>query len=114
MSINILWLQRLWPVLRNSGPLITRLADVYVKRGADQKSAERMAEMAVLLDQILDERLKTVAQVDDLERLRQDLADLRSDLNQARPMVRRHPYILLLLLGEAVIILLLTLILVHI
>ena len=54
MSINIFWLQRLWPVLRNSGPLISRLADTYVKRGADQKSAEAMAEMAVLLDQILD------------------------------------------------------------
>ncbi|PKY12122.1 hypothetical protein B1757_01935 [Acidithiobacillus marinus] len=114
MSINILWLQRLWPVLRNSGPLITRLADVYVKRGADQKSAERMAEMAVLLDQILDERLKTVAQVDDLEHLRQDFADLRTALNRVHPPVRRNPYILLLLVGEAVIILLLILILVHI
>ncbi|MBU2841560.1 hypothetical protein [Acidithiobacillus thiooxidans] len=114
MSINIFWLQRLWPVLRNSGPLISRLADAYVKRGADQKSAERMAEMAVLLDQILDERLKTVAQVDDLEGLRQDLAALRSDVNHTRPVVRRNPYILLLLLGEAFIILLLILVLVHI
>ncbi|WP_414040891.1 hypothetical protein ACJU26_01990 [Acidithiobacillus sp. M4-SHS-6] len=114
MSINILWLQRLWPVLRNSGPLITRLADAYVKRGADRKSAERMAEMAVLLDQILDERLKTVAQVDDLENLRQDFAALRTDLNQVHPRLRRHPYLLLLLLGEAVIILLLILIWVHI
>lgn len=114
MSINILWLQRLWPVLRNSGPLITRLADAYVKRGADQKSAERMAEMAVLLDQILDERLKTVAQLDDLENLRQDLAALRSDLKQSRSPVWRNLSIRLLLLGEAVIILLLILILVHI
>ncbi len=114
MSINIFWLQRLWPVLRNSGPLISRLADAYVKRGADQKSAERMAEMAVLLDQILDERLKTVAQVDDLEGLRQDLAALRTEMGRAQPVARRNPYILLLLLGEVVIILLLILVLVHI
>ncbi len=58
--------------------------------------------------------LKTVAQVDDLEGLRQDLAALRSDVNHAQPVVRRNPYILLLLLGEAVIILLLILVLVHI
>ena len=113
MSINIFWLQRLWPVLRNSGPLISRLADTYVKRGADQKSAEAMAEMAVLLDQILDERLKSVAQADDVGALRQGLAALRSEVAKIRPAPRRNPYVLLLLLGEAVISVLLIVILVR-
>jgi hypothetical protein len=113
VSINILWLQRLWPVLRSSGPLISRLADVYVKRGADQKSAEVMAEMAVLLDQILDERLKSVAQADDIDALRQDLAALRADVDRISPAPRRNPYVLLLLLGEVVIGILLIMILVH-
>ena len=113
MSINLFWLQRLWPVLRNSGPLIARLADVYVKRGADQKSAEVMAEMAVLLDQILDERLKSVAQADDLEALRQDLTALRTAVARISPVPRRNPYVLLLLLGEAVIGVLLLVILVQ-
>ncbi|MBU2851621.1 hypothetical protein [Acidithiobacillus ferrivorans] len=113
MSINILWLQRLWPVLCSSGPLISRLADVYVKRGADQKSAEVMAEMAVLLDQILDERLKSVAQADDIDALRRDLAALRADVDSITPAPRRNPYVLLLLLGEVVIGILLIMILVH-
>ncbi|MDA8120813.1 MAG: hypothetical protein M0Z85_12440 [Gammaproteobacteria bacterium] len=113
MSINLFWLQRLWPVLRNSGPLIARLADVYVKRGADQKSAEVMAEMAVLLDQILDERLKSVAQADDVAALRQDLAALRSAVDRISPSSRRNPSVLLLLLGEAVISVLLIVILVR-
>ena len=113
MSINIFWLQRLWPVLRNSGPLISRLADAYVKRGADQKSAEAMAEMAVLLDQILDERLKSVAQADDMEALRQDLVALRSDVGRISPAPRRNPYVLLLFLGEVVISVLLIVILVR-
>jgi capsular polysaccharide biosynthesis protein len=113
VSINIFWLQRLWPVLRNSGPLISRLADAYVKRGADQKSAEAMAEMAVLLDQILDERLKSVAQVGDVRALQQDLAALRSEVAKIHPAPRRNPYVLLLLLGEVVIGVLLILILVH-
>ncbi len=113
MSINIFWLQRLWPVLRNSGPVISRLAEVYVKRGADQKSAEVMAEMAVLLDQILDERLKTVAHADDLENLRQELATLHANFQRVQPASRKNPYMLLLLLGEAVIIVLLIIILVH-
>ncbi|MFA7495666.1 MAG: hypothetical protein AB7C98_07165 [Acidithiobacillus sp.] len=113
MSINIFWLQRLWPVLRNSGPLISRLAETYVKRGADQKSAEVMAEMAVLLDQILDERLKSVAQAGDLDELRQELAALRTDLGRSQSVPRRQSYVWLLLLGEAVILLLLIIILVR-
>ncbi|MHB1202351.1 MAG: hypothetical protein ACYCZC_04300 [Acidithiobacillus sp.] len=113
MAINILWLQRLWPVLRNSGPLISRLADAYVKRGADQKSAETMAEMAVLLDQILDERLQPLPRREDLEALRQELAALRGQLSSAVGGRQRNPYLLLLLVGQVVIFILLMVILVR-
>lgn len=113
MAINILWLQRLWPVLRNSGPLISRLADVYVKRGADHKSAETMAEMAVLLDQIFDERLQSLPRQEDLEALRQEVAGLRGQLSSAVGGRRRNPYLLLLLLGQVAVFILLMVILVR-
>lgn len=113
MAINILWLQRLWPVLRNSGPLVSRLADAYVKRGADHKSAETMAEMAVLLDQILDERLQSLPRHEDLEALRQELTGLRGQLSSVTGDRRRNPYLLLLLLGQVVIFILLMVILVR-
>lgn len=99
VGINVLWLQRLWPLLRQSGPLITRLADVYVKRGADKKTAETLAETAVILDQILDERLRGLAQADEVEALRQEIQGLRQELARLGPR-RRNPYLILILLGQ--------------
>lgn len=111
MAINVVWLQRLWPVLKNSGPVISRLAEAYMKRGASRSQAEATAEMAVLLDQILDERLKDMARQSDLARLRQDLAALKRAAEGRAP--RRNPYLFLVLAGEIVIIALLVVTLVR-
>jgi hypothetical protein len=99
VGINVLWLQRLWPLLRQSGPLITRLADAYVKRGADKKTAETLAETAVILDQILDERLRGLAQAEEVETLRQEIQALRQELARLGPR-RRNPYLIILVLGQ--------------
>ncbi len=106
LDVNVLWLQKLWPLLRNSGPLIARLAESYVKRGADRKTAENIASTAVILDQVLEERLKEVPTIEDLDKLRQELSQLRS-LLQSQGLPRRPLILWYLLLGQWIIIALL-------
>ncbi|MDD3759394.1 MAG: hypothetical protein PHO57_01010 [Acidithiobacillus sp.] len=106
MDINVVWLQKLWPLLRHSGPLISRLAETYVKRGADRKTAENLAGTAVIVDQVLEERLKDLAQADDLHALRREVAELRALIEQ-RGLPRRRPLLLFLVIGELIIIALL-------
>ena len=103
MDVNVVWLQKLWPLLRHSGPLISRLAETYVKRGADRKTAENLAGTAVIVDQVLEERLKDLAQADELRVLQRQVAELRA-LIEHHGLPRRRPLLLFLVLGELIII----------
>ena len=106
MAVNVLWMQKLWPLLRQSAPLVTRLAEMYVRRGADRETAESLAGTAVLLDQVLEERLRDLARREDVEALRQEVRALGANQKRLQPRLG-----MLLLLGELAIVVLLFLIL---
>ncbi len=103
MDVNVVWLQKLWPLLRHSGPLISRLAETYVKRGADRKTAENLAGTAVIVDQVLEERLKDLAQAEQLRALQREVGQLRT-LIERGGLPRRQPMLFYLFLGELIII----------
>ncbi len=106
VAVNVLWMQKLWPLLRQSAPLVTRLAEMYVRRGADRETAESLAGTAVLLDQVLEERLRDLARREDVEALRQEVRALGANQKRLQPRLG-----MLLLLGELAIVVLLFLIL---
>ena len=106
MTVNVFWMQKLWPLLRQSAPLVTRLAEMYVRRGADRETAEGLAGTAVLLDQVLEERLRDLARREDVETLRQEVRALRENRMRLQPWLW-----MALLLGELAIVVLLLLIL---
>jgi hypothetical protein len=103
VDVNVVWLQKLWPLLRHSGPLISRLAETYVKRGADRKTAENLAGTAVIVDQVLEERLKDLAQAEQLRALQREVGQLRTLIEQGG-LPRRRPMLFYLFLGELIII----------
>ena len=53
MDINVVWLQKLWPLLRHSGPLISRLAETYgavfLLSGPDWRASVAIVAFAAFL-----------------------------------------------------------------